>query len=177
MRRWVVTILFAAVVAVPAGGARFLEAPQVDVESAEAAVVRWVVSPPVSSRVLYGPSDSFPQTGSREVDGPAPVVDSTVLRADVRLVGLLPETRYAFQVILIEGGSEEKTPTSYFATPALATWVADSTGPQAAEQPPSGLWDWFSRLPLRGPEEPIVLASVTFLAIFLVLLLVTVPRQ
>ena len=176
MRRWVVVILFAALVAVPATAARFLESPRADVESAEAAVVRWVVSPPVSSRVLYGPFGTFPQTGSLEVTGPAPVVASSVLRADVRLEGLLSGTRYAFQVILIDGEAEERSAVGEFTTPSSAPVSLGASPATATEKasPPSNLWEWFSRLPLSAPEEPIVLASLTFLTLFMVLLFVTV---
>jgi len=181
MGRWVLAVLFAALVAVPAIGAEFVEAPHADVQSSGVAAVRWVVSPPVSSFVVFGPFDTFPQTGARQIAGPAPVVASNCQTAAVELDGLKPGTRYAFQVILNEDVDADQTRSlvGEFTTPGTQTAAARGA-PIAASSTgrtsPKSLLNWSSRPPLPIPEEPVLQASLTFLALFAALLFYTFSK-
>jgi hypothetical protein len=180
MGRWLVVLLFTALLALPVLGAQFIESPRAEVQSSGIVVVRWVSSPPVSSYVIFGPFDAFLQTRPRRIEGPAPVVASDRHACAVELDGLRPGTRYAFQVGLTEGATETLSPLGEFTTPGTqsaaaraAPVISDSQNPAT---PDKTCLNWSTRPPLPIPEEPVLRASLTFLALFAVLLFLTFSR-
>ncbi len=180
MGRWMVVVLFAGFLAAPVFGAQFLESPRAEVQSSGVVLVRWVSSPPVSSFVIFGPFDTYLQTAPRRIEGPAPVVASDRHTCAVELDGLRPGTRYAFQVGLTEGATETLSPLDEFTTPATQS-AAARTAPAASDSqnpvaPDKTCLNWSSRPPLPIPEEPVLRASLTFLALFAVLLFLAFNR-
>lgn len=167
MRPGVVAVLLTAALAVPALAGQFVEAPQVEVRSDGAVIVRWTTSPPVAGRVEYGPFEAFPQAWMPAAIAPAPVVAAERQTFEVRLEGLTPGTRYAYQVVLTEGAAEARSAIGEFTLPPAGSGLPDKEASASSNQ----FCDWLARLPVPVPQEPILLASVAFLTLFAVLLL------
>ena len=180
MGRWPVVVLLGALLSVPVLGARFVESPRAAVESSGIVVIRWVTSPPVSSFVTFGPFDAFLQTNSRRIEGPAPVVASDRQACVVELDGLRPGIRYAFRVVLTEGAAETWSPLGEFTTPGTQSAAARAAPLSSDSQDRATLdktcLNWSTRPPLPIPEEPVLRASLTFLALFAVLLFLSFNR-
>jgi len=180
MGRWVVAVLFVLSVSVSAVAAGFVEAPSVEVQSSGVAVVRWVASPPVTSYVAFGPADTYPQTGTRQVAGPPPVVASTRQAAEVTLDGLTAGTRYVCQVALVGGTEVTRSLLLDFTTPGTQSTAARGA-PTATGSPGQAsaahVLNWSTRPPLPVPEEPVLCASLAFLAIFGIVILAALAKR
>jgi len=186
MVRWGLVLLLVVAVSSSAAAERFAAQPEVLILSPESALVRFSTTTPFSGRIEYGPYEAFSQSGALESSWSYALPEGEgVLSVEVELPGLLPGTRYAAQVVLVDGEAEERSAPLDFTLPPLpeATLIesapvsaptpepAPVSAPPEASPPSPACPTWITRLseaPFAAPADAIVKASLLFLALFAV---------
>lgn len=192
MVRWGLVLLLVMAASSAAAAERFAAQPEVLILSPESALVRFSATAPFSGRIEYGPYEAFSQSGALESSWSYALPEGEgVLSVEVELPGLLPGTRYAAQVVLVDGEAEERSAPLEFTLPPLpvATLLEPLPSLEPAvtpEEPPAPAAlptpdiagapcqtcpSWMTRLseaPFAAPADAIVKASLLFLALFAV---------
>lgn len=96
----------------------FVHGPYSGDPTAQGVTISWTMSPALPGRVEYAPWRDLSHTGtfSRWVECAPRTVPHQRETAHVRLGGLEPATRYAFRVVLQEGGTLWESPVGTFYT-------------------------------------------------------------
>jgi len=188
MARWGLVLLLFAGISSSVAAERFAAQPEAVVLSPESALIRFSTTTPVSGRIEYGPYEAFSQTGALESSWSYALPEGEgILSVEVELPGLLPGTRYAAQIVLVEGEVEERSAPLDFTLPPLpeATLIesapaptstsastpepAPVSAPPEASAPSPACPTWITSLsdaPFPAPADAIVKASLLFLALF-----------
>ena len=190
MARWGLVLLLFAGISSSVAAERFTAQPEVLILSPESALVRFSTTTPVSGRIEYGPYEAFSETGALESSWSYALPEGEgILSVEVELPGLLPGTRYAAQIVLVEGEAEEHSAPLDFTLPPLpvATLLEPLPPPEPAvapEEPPAPAPlptpdsaagpcqtcpSWMTSLseaPFAAPADALVKASLLFLALF-----------
>lgn len=190
MVRWGLVLLLVMAASSAAAAERFAAQPEVLILSPESALVRFSATTPLSGRIEYGPYEAFSQSGALESSWSYALPEGEgILSVEVELAGLLPGTRYAAQIVLVDGEAEERSAPLDFTLPPLpaATLLeplpslepavtpealpapAPLLTPDVAGAPSQTCSSWVTSLseaPFAAPADAIVKASLLFLALF-----------